>query len=89
VNFLASRKDVAKLAGVSESTVSRVFNNVGPLREETKRKVLQAAEELNYHPNAIAQSLSFIGVMKDSSYEICLFAPHIGTRYFTRMPSLY
>ena len=53
---MANRKDVAKLAGVSEATVSRVFNNIGPLRDETKQKVLQASQHLNYHPNAIAQS---------------------------------
>ena len=54
---IATRKDVAKLADVSEATVSRVFNNVGPLREQTRLKVLQAAEQLNYTPNALAQSL--------------------------------
>lgn len=43
---------------MSEATVSRVLNNVGPIREETKRKVLLAAKELNYVPNAIAQSFA-------------------------------
>ncbi|CAM4004817.1 transcriptional regulator [Lederbergia lenta] len=55
---LAKRKDVAKLAGVSEATISRVFNNVGPIREETKQKVLKAAKTLNYQPNALAQSFA-------------------------------
>jgi len=46
------------MAGVSEATVSRVFNQVGPIREETRLKVLQAAKELGYYPNAIAQSFA-------------------------------
>ena len=58
MNVIVKRKDVAKLAGVSEATVSRVFNNVKPLREETKKKVLKAAATLNYHPNALAQSFA-------------------------------
>src|SRR5690625_4623855 len=58
VNGIAKRIDVAKLAGVSEATVSRVFNNVKPLRKETKQKVLDAAAKLNYQPNAIAQSFA-------------------------------
>lgn len=38
--------------------MSRVLNGVGPVAERTKRKVLQAAEELNYVPNAIARSFA-------------------------------
>ncbi|MNH96940.1 HTH-type transcriptional regulator DegA [compost metagenome] len=55
---MITRKEVAKLAGVSEATVSRVFNAIGPMKEETKQRVLLAAKELNYHPNAIAQSFA-------------------------------
>src|SRR5690625_511151 len=58
VNGIAKRIDVAKLAGISEATVSRVFNNVKPLRNETKQKVLEAAAKLNYQPNSIAQSFA-------------------------------
>ena len=57
-NNIAKRIDVAKLAGVSEATVSRVFNGIHPLREETKKKVLEAAAALNYRPNALAQSFA-------------------------------
>lgn len=53
-----SRKDVARLAGVSEATVSRVLNNVGPMKEETKQRVLKAAAELGYVPNALAQQFA-------------------------------
>jgi LacI family transcriptional regulator len=52
-------KDVARLAGVSRTTVSLVLNNVTTVQiaAETREKVLKAAEELNYRPNMLAQSL--------------------------------
>ena len=49
--------DVAKLAGVSPTTVSRVINNYGYLSQKTIDKVHQAMEELNYQPNGLARSL--------------------------------
>ncbi|MFC5451518.1 LacI family DNA-binding transcriptional regulator [Paenibacillus aestuarii] len=55
---MVTRKEVADLAGVSEATVSRVFNGLGPMKPTTKERVLQAAKQLNYHPNAIAQSFA-------------------------------
>ncbi len=50
-------KDVAKRAGVSVTAVSYALNNTGTISEETRQKVLKAAEELNYHPNAFARHL--------------------------------
>lgn len=49
--------DVAKLAGVSKTTVSRVLNNRGYISEETKENVHKAMRELNYFPNEVARSL--------------------------------
>lgn len=49
--------DVAKKAGVSPTTVSRVLNNRGYISEKTKLKVQNAIAELNYQPNNIARSL--------------------------------
>ncbi|MGQ5709897.1 LacI family DNA-binding transcriptional regulator [Lactobacillus sp. PSON] len=49
--------DVAKKAGVSATTVSRVINNHGYLSDNTKQKVFAAMEELNYQPNSLARSL--------------------------------
>lgn len=49
--------DVAKLAQVSPTTVSRVINNHAHLSEKTKNKVYQAMKELNYQPNNLARSL--------------------------------
>ncbi|WP_345238721.1 LacI family DNA-binding transcriptional regulator, partial [Flavisolibacter ginsenosidimutans] len=50
--------DVAQLAGVSQATVSRVFAANTNVSEKKRKKVLDAAEKLGYHPNAIARSLS-------------------------------
>ncbi|SDZ35748.1 LacI family transcriptional regulator, sucrose operon repressor [Evansella caseinilytica] len=49
--------DVAKLAGVSPTTVSRILNNRGYIGEETRQKVYEAMEELNYVPNDLARAL--------------------------------
>lgn len=63
-------KDVAKLAGVSISTVSRVINDSKPVSPEARRKVLHAIKELEYEPNEVARSLvtkksNLIGVIVD------------------------
>ena len=50
--------DVANRVGVSLATVSRVVNGNSNVRESTKRKVLDAIEELGYHPNAVARGLA-------------------------------
>ncbi|EOX2717436.1 LacI family transcriptional regulator [Enterococcus casseliflavus] len=49
--------DVAQLAGVSPTTVSRVINNYGSLSQKTIDKVHAAMKELNYQPNSLARSL--------------------------------
>jgi LacI family transcriptional regulator len=51
-------EQVAKRARVSTATVSRVLNNVGQVKNSTRTRVLQAAEELKYHPNLHARSLA-------------------------------
>jgi DNA-binding LacI/PurR family transcriptional regulator len=51
-------KDVARLANVAPSTVSRVIANSPRISEKTKEKVREAMEELGYHPNFIARSLA-------------------------------
>jgi len=70
----ASVFDVARLAGVSHQTVSRVLNDHPSLREATRQKVLAAMRELNYRPNAAARALSssrsrMIGILSTSSGE--------------------
>lgn len=53
-----SIQDVARIAGVTASTVSRVLNDKPDVSSETRKRVLQTIADLNYHPNAQAISLS-------------------------------
>lgn len=50
-------RDVARHAGVSVTTASYALNDTGTISDATRQRVLQAAEELNYHPNAFARHL--------------------------------
>lgn len=49
--------DVARHAGVSVATVSRVLNNSGTVRTDTRARVLAVIDQLDYHPSAMGQSL--------------------------------
>ncbi|MDO7836139.1 LacI family DNA-binding transcriptional regulator [Sphingobium sp. HBC34] len=54
---IATAHDVAKVAGVSQSAVSRAFTPGASISERTRKRVLAAAEKLGYRPNQIARSL--------------------------------
>ncbi|MCE0496275.1 HTH-type transcriptional repressor PurR [Vibrio salinus] len=54
---MATIKDVARLAGVSTTTVSHVINKTRFVAEATQEKVMGAVKELNYAPSAVARSL--------------------------------
>lgn len=69
---MATIKDVAKEAGVSTATVSRVLNNSSSLSEKTLDKVNKAMKALNYHPNAVARSL-----VKGKHYSIGVMLPSL------------
>jgi DNA-binding LacI/PurR family transcriptional regulator len=69
---MASMKDVARLADVSESTVSRVINKSIPVDEATRRVVEEAIRKLNYKPNLLAKGLRI-----KSSQIIGLVVPEI------------
>jgi DNA-binding LacI/PurR family transcriptional regulator len=69
-----SIRDVARLAGVSYQTVSRVLNHHPSIRESTKARVTQVMEEIQYRPNRAARMLvtrhsRTIGVLSASSAE--------------------
>ena len=50
--------DIARLAGVSTATVSKVFNQTGNISEKTRRRILEISKELNYQPNVLASALN-------------------------------
>ena len=50
--------EVAKASGVSLATVSRVINNTGTVKEDTKRTVLSVIKKLGYKPSGLAQALA-------------------------------
>lgn len=54
----ATIKDIAKMVGVSASTVSRVINGNAAISEETRTKIQEAMKELNYHPNSRARNFA-------------------------------
>ena len=49
--------DIARLAGVSRTTVSRILNNLGPVNEDTYKRVMAVIKEHNYSPNPTARNL--------------------------------
>lgn len=77
---MISIKDVAKYAGVSVATVSRVLNNSGYVGQDTRKKVEKAIEELNYKPNEVARSL-----FKKQSTTIGLIVPDIMNPFFPEL----
>ena len=79
---MATLKDVAREAGLSVGTVSRVLNNRGYISEETRIRVRDAMEKLHYQPNAMARSLS-----KQSSSMIGVIVPNIAHPYFCQVIS--
>lgn len=76
----ATIKDVARLAGVSTASVSRVLNSKGYVGSETRKKIEDAIKLLNYEPNEVARSLS---VKKTKT--IALFIPDITNPFFATL----
>ncbi len=79
---MATIKDVAKIAGVTVTTVSRVLNNRGYISDATRNKVYQAMEELHYKPNEIARSL-----LRKKSNIIGLIIPTVQHPFFGELAS--
>ena len=75
---MSTIRDVAARAEVHPSTVSRVFSGNAQISEATRQRVLGAARELNFQPNAIARSLS---VRRTKT--IGVIVPHIFDGYFS------
>jgi LacI family transcriptional regulator len=70
-------KDIAREAGVSTATISRVLNNSGYVSEPVRAKVLQAIEKMNYQPNSIARSLK-----QEKTRSVGIILPDMTNPYF-------
>ncbi|WLR53354.1 LacI family DNA-binding transcriptional regulator [Bacillus tianshenii] len=77
---MATIRDVAKQAGVSVATVSRVLNNNGYVNAKTREKVMKTIDELEYRPNAVARSL-----YKKKSKMIGVIVPDITNPFFPEL----
>lgn len=69
---MVTGRDVARLAGVSQTTVSRVLRNDPKVSGETHRRVLEAAETLGYSPNIVARTL-----LTGSSKTVAILVPDV------------
>ena len=78
--MVAKLTDVAELAGVSPTTVSRVINNKGYLSEKTKSKVQKAMQTLGYKPNNLAR-----GLQGKSAKLIGLIFPNISNIFYAEL----
>ncbi|MFT8325269.1 LacI family DNA-binding transcriptional regulator [Oenococcus sicerae] len=78
--MVAKLQDVAKAAGVTITTVSRVLNDFPHVSKKTHDKVYAAIRALNYHPNALARSLQ-----GKSSKFIGLIFPTIANPFFSEL----
>lgn len=76
----ATIKDVARISGVSISTVSRVINNSKPVSPEVRKRVLEVIEEIGYKPNEIARTL-----VTKKSFLIGVIVTDLGDSYIAEM----
>ncbi|MGO5052799.1 LacI family DNA-binding transcriptional regulator [Lachnospiraceae bacterium LCP25S3_G4] len=77
---MSSIREVAKLAGVSPATVSRVMNGTAKVDEEKKQRVEQVIRETGFKPNEVARSL-----YKKSAHIIGVIVPNIENPFFNEM----
>lgn len=75
-----SIRDIARLAGVSTATVSRVMNNTGRFSEETRQRVLKIVEENGYVANAAAKNLR-----EARSKTVGLIVPDIANDFYSNL----
>ncbi|MBD3346787.1 MAG: LacI family DNA-binding transcriptional regulator [Chitinivibrionales bacterium] len=73
-------KDIAEKAGVTAATVSMVINNKPNISENTRKKVLKIARELNYYPNVIAR-----GLATRKSNAIGVIVPNLASSFVVRI----
>ncbi|HWN60283.1 MAG TPA: LacI family DNA-binding transcriptional regulator, partial [Streptosporangiaceae bacterium] len=79
---MTTMRDVARVAGVSAKTVSRVFNDDPHVTEETRDRVRWAMQKLNYVPNLLARSFR-----AGADTAVGLAVPDIADPFFATMTS--
>lgn len=77
---MASIRDVALRAGVGIGTVSRALNGTGYISEETKKRIMDAVEELGYQPNELAQNL-----YRNRSGIVGILVPNLDHPFFSSL----
>lgn len=80
IYLMTTIKDIARIAGVSVATVSRVINESGYVNADTRKKVEEAIKLMNYSPNEVARSL-----YKRKSKLIGLLLPDITNPFFPQL----
>ncbi len=69
--------DIAREANVSVATVSRVLNNTAPVKDSTRKRILEVIEKYQFQPNALARSL-----LKKETQTIAMILPDITNPFF-------
>ena len=69
--------DIAKIAGVSKTTVSRVLNKSGPVNPVTQKRILELMKQFDYTPSTVARNLSL-----GESSTIAVLVPDMGNPYY-------
>ena len=77
---LATLEDVAQRAGTSVATAGRALGGYGKVAAATRDRVVAAARQLNYHPNALARSMK-----QRSTFTIGLIIGNICNSFFARI----
>lgn len=72
--------DIARKAGVSTATVSKVFNKSGRISEKTRKRILEISKELNYQPNVLASALT-----GKKTYTVGLLIPDMVNPFFAEL----
>jgi len=77
---MATIQEVAKIAGVSVATVSRVLNNSSAVVDETREKVQKAINELNYNPNMMGRNLR-----RNATKIVMVLLPSISNPFYSKV----
>ena len=75
-------KELAKICGVSRTTVHRALSDTGRINQETKEMILKAAKDYDYRPDLLAR-----GLVKGQTFYIGVVVLDVNNRYFAQMLS--